>query len=369
LSAERTEDATPKRKQEARRQGQVAKSADVNAAAVLFASTAALIMFGPKLVAQMEDVLREGIERAGTPDAASAEGIADLTMWGVKSLTLAAGPIMLTVLAAGVLANVAQVGLRLTPVAMKPSLSKINPLQGLKRLFGKNAAVEAGKAIAKSVLIGFAAYLALKPRIEDIVGLTGASPGQFLSLLAVAMRDLALRVGGALALIAVADWAWQRRRHKTGMKMTKEEVRQESKQSDLPPEVKRKMKMRQFELSRSRMLAEVLTADVVVVNPTHYAAALRYDGSTAAPQLVAKGVDHLAAAIREKAREARVPIVANPPLARTLYAEVELNAQIPEGMFTTVAEVLAFVYRTAGRRRRTLKQNRTRPMKTRHAVG
>jgi flagellar biosynthesis protein FlhB len=170
-------------------------------------------------------------------------------------------------------------------------------------------------------------------------------------------------------VIAAADWAWQRRRHKTGMKMTKEEVRQEAKQADVPPEVKRKMKARQFELSRSRMLAEVLTADVVVVNPTHYAAALRYDGSTAAPQLVAKGVDHLAAAIREKAREARVPIVANPPLARTLYAEVELNAQIPEGLFTAVAEVLAFVFRTAGRRRRTLKQNRTRPMKRTHAVG
>jgi flagellar biosynthesis protein FlhB len=117
------------------------------------------------------------------------------------------------------------------------------------------------------------------------------------------------------------------------------------------------------------MLAEVLNADVVVVNPTHYAAALHYDGSTAAPQLVAKGVDHLAAAIREKAKEARVPIVSNPPLARTLYAEVELNAQIPEGLFTAVAEVLAFVYRTAGRRRRTLKQSRRPPMTRRHAVG
>ena len=369
MSAERTEDATPKRRAEARRQGQVAKSADVNAAAVLFAGTAALIVFGPKLVSQMEDVLREGIERAGTPDAASAEGIADLTLWGIKSMAFAAGPIMLAILAVGVLANVAQVGLRLTPVAMKPTLSKINPLQGLKRLFGKNALVEAGKALAKSILIAAAAYMALKPRIEEVVGLTGASPGEFLAVLAVMMRDLALRVGGALVLIAVADWVWQRRRHKTGMKMTKEEVRQEAKQSDVPPEVKRKLKQRQFELTRSRMLAEVLTADVVVVNPTHYAAALRYDGTTAAPQLVAKGVDHLAAAIREKAREARVPIVANPPLARTLYAEVELNAQIPEGMFTAVAEVLAFVYRTAGRRRRALKQNRTRPMKRRHAVG
>ena len=369
MSGERTEQATPKRKQEARRRGQVAKSADVNSAAMLIGSTAALMVFGPALVSRLETVLREGIQRAGTPDAASAAGLSDLTIWGVKSLALAGGPIMLAVAAVGILANVAQVGLRLTPVALKPSLKKLNPLEGAKRIFGKNAIVDGLKAMLKAGVIGFAAYLALKPQIADVASLTGAAPGELLIVLAHSVRDLALRVGGALVLLAAADFVWQRYRHRKTLKMTKEEVRQEVKQGDVPPEIKRKMRSRQFELSRSRMLAEVLTADVVVVNPTHYAAALRYDGSTAAPQLVAKGVDHLAAAIRERAKEARVPIVANPPLARTLYAEVELNAQIPEGMFTAVAEVLAFVYRTAGRTRRTLKQNGRRPMRRTHAVG
>jgi flagellar biosynthetic protein FlhB len=369
VSDEKTEDATPKRKHEARRRGQVARSMDVNVAATLFASVAVLAMFGPALVRHLEDVLREGIARAGTPDTLTAEGIADLTIWGVKSLVVAGAPIMLAIAAVGVAVNVAQVGLKLTPVALQPSFSKINPLQGVKRLFGKNAMVEALKAIAKCAVIGFAAYLALKPRIGELAALTGASPHDLLVLLASMVRDLAFRIGGALVLIAAADYAWQRRRHNRELRMTKEELRQEYKQSDLPPEVKRNLRKRQMEMTRSRMLAEVLSADVVVVNPTHYAAALRYDGTTAAPQLVAKGVDHLAAAIREKAREARVPIVANPPLARMLYAEVELNAQIPEGMFTAVAEVLAFVYRTAGRRRKALKQNRTRPMKRRHAVG
>jgi flagellar biosynthetic protein FlhB len=327
------------------------------------------MVFGPGMVRKLEEVLEQGIARGGTPDAASAAGIGDLMMWGLKSVAIAGGPLILAIAAIAVVTNVAQVGLKLTPLAMKPSLSKINPLQGMKRMVSKNAAVEAVKATVKAFVIIGAAYLALKPRIGELAALTGASPRELFAVLVLMVRDLALRVGGAMILIAAADWAWQRYSHKKQLRMTKEEVKQEYKQQDLSPEVKGQIKRRQLEMSRSRMLAEVLTADVVVVNPTHYAAALRYDGSTAAPQLVAKGVDHLAAAIREKAKEARVPIVANPPLARTLYAEVELNAQIPDGLFTAVAEVLAFVYRTAGRRRRTLKHSRRPPMNRRHAVG
>jgi flagellar biosynthetic protein FlhB len=327
------------------------------------------MVFGPAMVRKLEEVLEQGIARGATPDAASAAGISDLMMWGLKSVAVAGGPLILAIAAIAVVTNVAQVGLKLTPLAMKPSLSKINPLQGMKRMVSKNAAVEALKATVKAFVIIGAAYLALKPRIGELAALTGASPRELFAVLVIMVRDLALRVGGAMILIAVADWAWQRYSHKKQLRMTKEEVKQEYKQQDLNPEVKGQIKRRQLEMSRSRMLAEVLTADVVVVNPTHYAAALRYDGSTAAPQLVAKGVDHLAAAIRERAKEARVPIVANPPLARTLYAEVELNAQIPEGLFTAVAEVLAFVYRTAGRRRRTLKHSRRPPMNRRHAVG
>ena len=336
---------------------------------MLLGSTLALMAFGPGLVRRLENVMREGFARGATPDAVSSHNIMDIGIWGLKSVALAGGPLILTVAAIAVLANIAQVGLKLTPLAMKPSLSKINPLQGMKRLFGKNALVEGLKATAKALLIGVAAWLALRPRMEELAALTGASPRELFAVVVAAVRDLAWRVGLVLVFLAALDWSWQRYSNRKQMRMTKEEVKQEFKQQDLPPELKRAQRRRQMEMSRSRMLAEVLTADVVVVNPTHYAAALRYDGSTAAPQLVAKGVDHLAAAIRERAKEARVPIVSNPPLARTLYAEVELNAQIPEGLFTAVAEVLAFVFRTAGKRRRTLKQSRRPPMNRRHAVG
>jgi flagellar biosynthetic protein FlhB len=151
-------------------------------------------------------------------------------------------------------------------------------------------------------------------------------------------------------LIAAADYAWQRRRHEKSLKMSKEEVKQEARQQDIAPEVRGAIKRKQFELARKRMLADVPTADVVVTNPTHYAVALRYDGTRAAPQVVAKGVDVVAAAIRRVAEEHGVPLLANPPLARALYREVDLGSEIPETFFAAVAEVLAFVYRRAGRR-------------------
>ena len=159
-------------------------------------------------------------------------------------------------------------------------------------------------------------------------------------------------------MLAIADLLWQRRKIDKSLRMTKEEVKQEARQADLAPEVRGAIRRKQFQLARRRMLAEVPTADVVVVNPTHYAAALRYDGTKPAPELVAKGVDHVAAAIRAAAEEYGVPIVTDPPLARTLYRQVELGAQIPDELFAGVAQVLAYVYRVAGRRRHAARRRR-----------
>ena len=159
-------------------------------------------------------------------------------------------------------------------------------------------------------------------------------------------------------MLAIADLLWQRRKIDKSLRMTKEEVKQEGRQADIAPEVRGALRRKQFQLARRRMLAEVPTADVVVVNPTHYAAALRYDGTKPAPELVAKGVDHVAAAIRAAAEEHGVPIVTDPPLARTLYRQVDLGAQIPEELFAGVAQVLAYVYRIAGRRRHAARRRR-----------
>ncbi|MDX6562293.1 MAG: flagellar biosynthesis protein FlhB, partial [Gaiellales bacterium] len=179
----------------------------------------------------------------------------------------------------------------------------------------------------------------------------GMPPGRLLTTLAHTILALVLRVGAALVLVAAADYAWQRRKHEKSLKMTRDEVRREAKESDLGPEMKGQMRRRQSELARRRMLADVPTADVVIVNPTHYAVALRYDGTRPAPELVAKGVDNVALTIRRVAEEAGVTIVHEAPLARALYRDVELGAQIPEELFAAVAQVLAFVLRAAGRLR------------------
>jgi flagellar biosynthetic protein FlhB len=162
--------------------------------------------------------------------------------------------------------------------------------------------------------------------------------------------DIALRAIAALVVLAAADLVWQRYRHEKSLRMTRQEVRQEARQSDVAPEVRTHIRRRQLEAARRRMMADVPTADVVVTNPTHFAVALRYDGKKPAPEVVARGADLVAAAIRELARDHGVPVLSNPPLARALYHDVELGQMVPERFFAAVAEVLAFVYRTSGRR-------------------
>jgi flagellar biosynthetic protein FlhB len=350
----RTEKATAKRRGEARRKGQVVRSVDVNTAAVLAATVGALAALGPHLVRNLEGVVAQGLVQAGNPSLASAAGLRTLTLWGVRSFVGTAAPVLGAAAAAGFAANVLQVKLRFSPVAFQPSLSKLNPVPGLKRLGGKDAIVECVKALAKTAAVGLAAFLALWPNLPRLGGLVGLPPDALLGQIGSMSIGIAFRVLVVFFVIAAADWFWQRHRHEQRLKMSKEEVKQENRQAELSPEVRRAIRRRQFEQARRRMMAAVPTADVVVVNPTHFAVALRYDGKKPAPEVIAKGVDLVAAAIRRVAEEHDVPVLSNPPLARALYREVELGQQIPEQFFMAVAEVLAFVFRTAKRRRRAL---------------
>jgi flagellar biosynthetic protein FlhB len=364
--SERTERATPRRREEARNRGRVPRSPEVNSAAVLIAVAAVLALFGPKLLATYESILQEGLTNAGDPKLVRGDGMGTLLGWALRGFALAAAPVALAALVAGVLANVAQVRLRITPLALTPSLAKLNPLTGLKRIFGRDGVVETIKAAVKTSAVGLVAFLVIKPRMNGLSGLVGAPPSEVVAEIGDGVRALTLWAGGAFVLIAALDYSWQRYRHEHSLRMTKTEVKQDQKQTDVPPEVKRALRRKQAELARRRMMTDVPTADVVVVNPTHYAVALRYDGTRPAPEVVAKGRGVVAAAIRRVAEEARVPIVHNAPLARTLYRQVELGRMIPEELFTAVAEVLAFVYRTAGRR--SLNQRRRRPTTRRNAA-
>jgi flagellar biosynthetic protein FlhB len=352
LAEKGTEKATPKRRDEARKKGQIARSMDVNSAVVLLAAFGLLALLAPRMLDQMRTIMADGLTHTADPSMATREGIGELTMWGIRATAEALAPIVLPLMLAGVIAGLIQAKPIASLSVLKPSWSKINPAAGLKRMFSPASAFELAKAIAKCAVIGLVAFLAIWPRIPEFAGLVGLPPAALLSETARLIFHVGIRVAGAMAVLAIADLAFQKWRHERSLRMTKEAVKQEARQTDLPPEVRSSIRRRQMAQARTRMLSDVPTADVVVVNPTHYAVALRYDTTKAAPQVVAKGADLVAKAIREAAETANVPILSEPPLARALYREVEVGHQIPEAFFAAVAEVLAFVYRTAARRRR-----------------
>jgi flagellar biosynthetic protein FlhB len=234
---------------------------------------------------------------------------------------------------------------------LKPDPKRLNPVSGAKNIFGPNAVVETLKSIAKVGVVAAIVAIALLPKLPEFGGMVGISPVEFGSILTGGMSSLVKRAALAYFVIGVADYLWQRHRHEKSLKMDKQEVKDEAKEQNLPAEVRSTLRRRQMELTRKRMMAEVPTADVVVTNPTHYSVALRYDATKAdAPEVIAKGKDHIALRIRELAREHGVPVIPDPPLARGLYGSVELGHTIPEEFFGAVAAVLAFVYRTAARR-------------------
>lgn len=349
-NAERTEKATPKRRQEARRRGQVARSQDLSAAIGLLTVVATVSLLAPTLTRRLELVVSQGLALTAQPDAVTGAGLGSIGDWAVRAFVGAVAPVVAVAALTALVVNAAQVGIRPSSQVLKPSFARLNPLAGLKRLVGPPGLVEAAKSTAKVTVVGGLAYLAVRPRLSQLALLTGATPAQTLSAIGHETRSVAFRVVPLLILLAVVDLVWQKRRLERSLRMTKEEVRQESRQTDIAPEVRRAIRRRQFAQARRRMLADVATADVVVVNPTHVAVALRYDATKPAPEVVAKGADHVAAAIRSAAEEHSVPIVHDAPLARGLYRDVELGALIPEQFFLAVAEILAFVYRTAARR-------------------
>jgi flagellar biosynthesis protein FlhB len=346
---DKTEKATPKRREEARKKGQVAKSADLNGAVVLLASLLALSVFGPAMIERMEESMRIVLHLVATPDVVSREGVGQVLSAVFGSAARSAGPVIAVCALTGVAVNVVQTGIRPTPGAIKPDFKKINPLTGAKNLFGVRMVFETGKNLAKVGVVGAIAALAVFPKLDELAALVGMPPAQLLPMLASEVLHVAQRAAIAYLFIAFVDFGWQRYRHEKSLKMEKQEVKDEFKGQMLPPELRMAQRRRARELASARMMDAVPTADVVVTNPTHYAVALRYDSAAPAPIVVAKGTDHVAAKIRAAATEHGVSIVPDPPLARALHASVEIGGMIPEELFQAVAHLLAYVYRVARR--------------------
>ena len=347
---DRTEKATPKHRKRAREKGQVARSPDLSGSLVLIAGLLVVSITAPAIAQAGAASFREILADIAHPSkATSAGGLSELMHIAMRTIEITVGPIAGACLAAALVAGAAQVGGRPTPQALKPDFRRINPVQGARNLLGPNLIFEALKAIAKVAAVGAVATLTIVPGVKDLAGLVGVPPGALASIAGHRALGVAQHAAFAYVAIGLIDYGWRRFRHERQLRMTKQEVKDEVRQYGVSAEVKSALRRRQMQLARARMMAAVPTADVVVTNPTHFAVALRYDGSKAAPEVVAKGQDLIAAQIRRIAEENGVAVVADPPLARALHSSTEVGQVIPAELYVAVARVLAFVYRMSGR--------------------
>jgi flagellar biosynthetic protein FlhB len=348
---DKTEKATPKRREEARKEGNVARSTDLSGAVVVLAGLFTLGITGPAMVSRMAGGIHDSLAAGGGSDPVTQATVGDLLLRSGGDAAMCLAPIVGVCAGAAILVNLAQVGIRPKTKALKPNFRRLNPQTGLKRIVGKQGLVELAKNILKLGIVCYVVLSALLPHLTDYAAMVGVSPLQLGGAIAALVKSIALRAAFAYFLIGVIDYFWQRHSREKGLMMKKEEVKEEGKGQDLPAEVKSAIRRKQREAARARMMADVPTADVIVTNPTHFSVALKYDGHSSAPVVIAKGQDLMALRIREIAAEAGVAIVPDPPLARSLHKSVEVGQQIPEELFQAVAQILAYVYRVAGRRR------------------
>jgi flagellar biosynthetic protein FlhB len=348
MAEEKTEQATPKRRAEVRKRGQTSRSPDMTTAAVLMAGLYGLKILAGSVQAKLTLLLTGSLAAVGTVDK-NADLNPGMSVVGVLGGIL---PPLLGILAiAAVGASVLQGGFLFVPGLLSPKFDRVNPGAGLKRILSVQGLSQLVKSLAKIGAVGLVVWITLRSHQAELAALGALDLRQATSRLVSLIWEVAFRSALAMLAIGAMDWLWQRRRFLQSIKMTKKEVEEENRQSEGDPHVRaqQKGKRQQFFL---KMMQSVKTADVVVTNPTHFAVALKYDPTAmSAPIVVAKGADHLALRIRELAKEAGVPVMENPPLARALYRLVKVNFPIPAELYVAVAEVLAFVFRLKAERK------------------
>jgi flagellar biosynthetic protein FlhB len=348
-AASKTEEPTPRKLEQAREKGDVAKTPDLPAMASLVAAASVIAIAGGSMSRNLAVAMTPFIAR---PDAISLTNGGAVKVAG--EMILAAAPIMLTVIFAagfaGAAGHLLQTGLMYTPDKLKFDFKKISPMGGLKRMFGIDGLMNFVKSVLKVVVTTIVAWWVLNPFWPQVAQLSAMDPLAMLPMTADILRRLVFAVAGLLLVIAGADWFWQKQRFMARMRMSKEELKEDYKQSEGDPHVRARQKQLRHERARRRMMQAVPGATVVVMNPTHYAVALKYEqGQDEAPLCVAKGLDILALKIRSVAEEAGVPVIEDAPLARALYAAVEVDDMIPAAHYEAVAKIIGFIL-NGGRR-------------------
>ncbi len=341
---ERTEQATPKRREEARKKGQVARSRELSSVTVLLTGIFTLFWGSAYFYHHLAGILKYYLYEAGI-HRVTMGNMQGMGVMAVRQLAVTLLPLFLALVVMSVLANYLQVGTLVSFEAIAPKFSKLNPLEGLKRLFSGQAIMEFAKSMFKLAVVGWIAWDTVSGELPNLLPLIHKTPGSILNYVGSVSFAMFWKVCLVMIMLAVLDFLFQRWEFEKSIRMTKQEVKEEHKQTEGDPMVKSRIRSIQREMAQKRMMAEVPEADVVITNPTRLAIALKYEaGKMDAPQVVAKGSGTIARRIREVARDNGVPVIENRPLAQSLFKMVEVGQAIPETLYKAVAQILAHVY-------------------------
>ncbi|WNQ13748.1 flagellar biosynthesis protein FlhB [Paenibacillus aurantius] len=348
FSGEKTEPATPKKRQEARKKGQVAKSMELPGAFILFFCFLAFILFGGFMKEKYIKLFRVTFHDYMGMEVTISNVNSLFGNLLVESLLLLA-PIFLVAVLIALVGNYLQIGILFTGDPLLMKFNKINPLEGAKRIFSLRTAVDFLKSILKLAVIGVVVYSTIMGSKDQILGLSRMPLANTMSFVSGLTVQLGIKIGLILIVLAAFDYMYQRYEHEKNLKMSKQDIKDEYKKSEGDPLVKGKIKERQRRMAMQRMMQDVPKADVIITNPTHYAIAIKYESGMEAPKVLAKGTDFIAQKIKEVGREHGIVLMENRPLARALHDQVEIGQSIPADLFQAVAEVLAYVYKLKGR--------------------
>lgn len=341
----RTEQPTQRRLDKAREKGQVPQSQELASAATLICLIGVTVLAGPWFTEWSKKIIRDGFS-CNVSNVANTQAFNAFMHEQIVQGLLVIAPFLLALAVGGIVAGLAISGLNFNPQSLDLKFDQLNPVNGLKKLFGAESLMRLALSIVKLVFIGIIVWIYLSDKLEALARLQWLDTRQLLGAMSGLILGAVIRIILALIVIAIIDVIYQKWQHINKLKMTKQEVRDEHRDTDGPPEIRSKLRQKQFETAMRRMLQEVPKANVVLVNPDHVAVALRYDPKVSqAPIVVAKGGDHMCEKIKEIARSYGVPILRRPPLARELYATVKLGRPVPESLYTAVAEILALIYR------------------------
>ncbi len=344
--SEKTEKPTPKKRREAREEGQVLQSKEINTVFMLFSCFLGLKIFGKFMVNELTKFMINIFNEIGNVETVLNQNNLSIGFLKIMSVFVAISiPILLVAFFSGLVINYLQVGFLFTTKTLKIKLNRLNPIEGFKRIFSKRALVELVKSILKVVLVGYMAYNYGYKQMTRIMGYPNMDSIQFFVNLADLIFSFAVRILGVLLLLSILDYFYQWWDYEKNLMMSKQEIKEEYKQTEGDPFIKSKIKEKQRKIAMSRMMQDVPKADVIITNPTHFAVALKYDKDKyGAPYLLAKGADLIAENIKKIGRENSIPIVENKPLARTIFDSIDVGDVIPEDLYEAVAEVLAYVY-------------------------